>query len=223
MTIMDHTKIFMKHLRTLFFITLAILALQVASALDIKLDDQSQPVDTIYAPDVIYSPMPKSYEIAGIDVKGVPEADKYLVVGFSGLNIGDRVEIPGQDITDAVKRFWRQGLYSKVEINVDKIAGDKAWLMIELQRQPRMSALDFVGAKGGEKKDLNERLGMVPGQQLTPNIIAQAKHIIEDYYAKKGFKNAEVKMIQKPDLSKENQVYLIADINRNNKVKVHKI
>ena len=86
-----------------------------------------------------------------------------------------------------------------------------------------MSALDFVGAKGGEKKDLNERLGMVPGQQLTPNIIAQAKHIIEDYYAKKGFKNAEVKMIQKPDLSKENQVYLIADINRNNKVKVHKI
>ena len=223
MTITDHTKIFMKHLRTLFFITLAILALQVASALDIKLDDQSQPVDTIYAPDVIYSPMPKSYEIAGIDVKGVPEADKYLVVGFSGLNIGDRVEIPGQDITDAVKRFWRQGLYSKVEINVDKVAGDKAWLMIELERQPRMSALDFVGAKGGEKKDLNERLGMVPGQQLTPNIIAQAKHIIEDYYAKKGFKNAEVKMIQKPDLSKENQVYLIADINRNNKVKVHKI
>lgn len=212
----------MKHIRKII-LTLAVLPTVTASALDIKLNDTGAPVDTVYNPDVIYSPIPKSYEIAGIDVTGIPDSDDYLVIGFSGLSIGDRIDIPGQAITDAVKRFWRQGLYSKVEINVTKTAGDKAWLEIALQRQPRMSEMRFEGVKGNEKKEITERLGMVSGQQLTPNIIAQAKHIIEDYYSKKGFKNAEIKIVQQPDLSKENQVILNVLVNRNNRVKVHKI
>lgn len=212
----------MKHIRKII-LTLALLPVFTASALDIKLTDPTTPVDTIYHPDVIYSPIPKSYEIAGIDVTGIPESDNYLIIGFSGLSIGDRIDVPGEAITDAVKRFWRQGLYSKVEINVVKTAGDKIWLEIALQRQPRMSEMTFEGVKSGEKKDISERLGMVSGQQLTPNIIARTKQIIEDYYSKKGFNNAEVKIVQQPDLSKEGQVILNVRVNRNNKVKVHKI
>ncbi len=64
--------------------------------------------------------------------------------------------------------------HRKTDIVADKIAGDKIWLKIILQRQPRMSEIRFEGVKGGEKKDLNERLQMVPGQQITPNIIARA-------------------------------------------------
>ena len=156
-------------------------------------------------------------------MSGVPHTDDYIVIGYSGLSIGDRVDIPGSAITDAVRRFWRQGLYSKVQINVDKIAGDKVWLEIALQQQPRMSEMRFEGVKSGEKKDINERLGMVSGQQLTPNIIAQAKKIIENYYAKKGFKDASVKITQQPDLSKENYAILDVKVDRNNRVKVHQI
>lgn len=191
-----------------------------ASALDIK---PATNADTIFNPDVIYSPIPKSYEIADISVTGVPTADDYLIIGYSGLSVGDRVEIPGDEISAAVKRFWRQGLYSKVQINVLKTVGDKVWLEIALQQQPRMSEMTFSGVKSSEKKDIEQRLGMVEGQQLTPNIIAQAKKIIEEYYSKKGFKNASVTITQQPDLSKENQVILNVDVNRNNKVKVHKI
>lgn len=191
-----------------------------ASALDIK---PATNADTIFNPDVIYSHIPKSYEIADISVTGVPSADDYLIIGYSGLSVGDRVEIPGDEISAAVKRFWRQGLYSKVQINVLKTVGDKVWLEIALQQQPRMSEMTFSGVKSSEKKDIEQRLGMVEGQQLTPNIIAQAKKIIEEYYSKKGFKNASVTITQQPDLSKENQVILNVDVNRNNKVKVHKI
>ncbi len=180
-------------------------------------------VDTIYNPDIIYSPIPKSYEIAGIKVEGVTHVDDYVIIGYSGLSIGDRVNIPGDALTSAVKRFWRQGLYSKVNISVEKIAGDKAWLVISLRQQPRMSEMRFSGVKGGEKKDIEERLSMVSGQQITPNIIDRAKKIIKDYYSNKGFKNAQVNISQVPDISKENQVILDVDIDRNNKVKVHKI
>ena len=122
-----------------------------------------------------------------------------------------------------MKRFWRNRLYSKVQIKVDKIAGDKAWLTIDLKQQPRMSELRFTGVKGGEKKDIEKDLGMVEGQQITPNIVAQMKQLIERYYSKKGFKNAKVEIREIPDLSKENHVMLQVDVDRSNKIKVHKI
>lgn len=210
----------MKHLK-LTLLSILFLGMTVAArALDIT---PAAPVDTIYNPDIIYSPIPKTYEIADIRVSGIPSSDEYLIIGYSGLSVGDRVQIPGDEITAATKRFWRQGLYSKVQINADKIAGDKIWLEIALEQQPRMSQMTFTGVKSGEKKDIEQRLGMVEGQQLTPNILAQAKKIIEDYYAKKGFKNADVKITQQPDLSKENQVNLNVAVDKNNKVKVHKI
>ncbi|MDE6866135.1 MAG: outer membrane protein assembly factor BamA, partial [Muribaculaceae bacterium] len=213
----------MKHLLTFSLLTASLITPLGSKALDIKLEPKAEAVDTIYNPDIIYSPIPRTYEIGGIKVKGIPEQEHYLIIGYSGLSEGDRVEIPGEEITQSVKRFWRQGLYSKVEINVEKIAGDKVYLEIDLQRQPRMSEIRFEGIKSGEKKDLEQRLGMVPGQQLTPNIIARAKTITEDFFEKKGFKNAAVSITEIPDLSKENQVILNVAVNKNSKVKVHKI
>ena len=211
----------MKHFLKLILLCLAVTAAPKALALDIT--PVAEVTDTIYNPDIIYTPIPRSYEIAGIKVKGIPDEEQYLIIGYSGLSEGDRVEIPGEEITQAVKRFWKQGLYSKVQINVEKMAGDKVWLEIDLQRQPRMAELHFEGLKSGEKKDLQQRLGMVPGQQLTPNIIARAKQVTEEFFEKKGFKNVLVTIRETPDISKENQVILTIGVNKNNKVKVHKI
>ena len=184
---------------------------------------ESIALDTIFNPDIIYSPIPKVYEIAGIRVEGINHDDDYIIIANSGLSIGERVEVPGDFLTAATKRLWRQGLYSSVKISADKIYGDKIWLVISLKQQPRLSEIRFEGVKGGEKKDINERLQMVTGQQITPNIISRATQIIKDYYAAKGFKNASVTIRQVPDISKENQVFLDVDVNRSNKVKVHKI
>lgn len=208
----------MKHLLKYLFTLLMLLPLP-AMALDILPARQ----DTIYNPNVIYTTMPKTYEIAGIRVSGLPNADDYSIISSCGLQTGDRVEVPGDAITRAVKRFYRQGIYSRVQIKAEKIVGDKVWLEICLQQLPRMSEMTFTGAKSGEVKDIKERLGMVAGQQLTPNIVARAKQIVEDYYSAKGFKNAKVNVTQHNDLSKEDQVILQFDVQRSNKVKVHKI
>lgn len=136
----------MKHIWKII-LTLALFPAVHAYALDIKLNEPGAPVDTIYHPDIIYSPLPKQYEIAGIKVAGIPESDEYLIIGFSGLSIGDKVDVPGPAITDAVKRFWKQGLYSKVEINVEKIAGDKMWLEIDATPAAYVGD-DFRGHQG---------------------------------------------------------------------------
>ena len=200
-----------------------ILALMAICPIKSNAFELAVPTDTIYNPNVIYSPIPKVYEIAGIKVSGVDHVDDYVIIGYSGLAVGEKIEIPGDAITNAVKRFYRQGLYSKVQIKLEKVVGDKAWLEIVLRQQPRLSEMKYIGVKSNEKKDLEERLGMIPGQQITPNIIARAEQIIRNYYAAKGFKNAYVKIEQHNDLSKENQVILDVNVNKNNKVKVNKI
>ncbi len=210
-------------MKNLLKIALFPIMLLAMAAVPADMAAQALTGDTIYNPDVIYSPIPKSYEIAGINVEGIDHVDDYVIIAHSGLSVGERVNVPGDILSNATKRLWKQGLYSSVSITADKTFGDKIWLTIHLKPQPRLSELRLSGIKNSEKKDINERLSMVPGQQITPNIIARAKQIIKDYYSGKGYKNANVDIKQIPDLSKDNEVILDAAIDKHNKVKVHKI
>ena len=179
--------------------------------------------DTIYNPNILFNGVPHKYEIAGIKVTGVDYYEDFIVIGYSGLNVGDRIDIPGPEITDAAKRFYRQGLFSKIQIKVEKTCGDKAWLEFALRPQPRISEVNYFGIKGGEKKDLMDRLQLSAGNQITPNIVNRAEAIIRKFYSEKGFGNATVKINQRDDLTHENEVIVDIIINKNNKVKVHKI
>ena len=179
--------------------------------------------DTIYNPNIIFSSMPKTYEIAGLRVTGLQYYEDYIVIGYSGLAVGDRIEIPGNEITNAAKRFWRQGLFSKIQIKVEKICGDKAWLVFDLRQQPRISKIEYVGVKKGEKEDLETRLNLMPGNQITQNIVNRAEDIVAAYFKQKGFSNVDVRVRQTPDLSKENEMIVTIEIDKNEKIKVHKI
>ncbi|MBR4962463.1 MAG: outer membrane protein assembly factor BamA, partial [Muribaculaceae bacterium] len=178
--------------------------------------------DTINSPEVSYS-YPRKYEIAGITVTGAESYDDYVVIGYSGLTVGEIITIPGDEITSAIKRFWKQGLFSDVSITLTKTVGNKAWLNISLTEQPRVTEVRFQGMKKSEKEELVGKIGISKGSQVNQNIIDRAKKIIKKYYDEKGYKNAEVRIIQHPDLSKKN--YMIVDIyiDKKTKVKVHKV
>ena len=185
--------------------------------------DNAAPADTIYNPPVIFSSMPRTYEIADIKVTGAPNYDDFLILGYLGLKVGDRVEIPGQDITNAVKRVMRQQLFSQARIKVLKTAGDKAWLELELRPQPRISQVNYNGMKKGEKDDLQQRLQLMKGNQITPNIVNRIKLIAKKYFEDKGFGNADVNVVLREDLSNPNEMFVDINVDKHNKVKVHKI
>ena len=179
--------------------------------------------DTIFNPKIVFTSSPSTYELAGITVKGVDNYDNNIILGYSGLTIGQRIEIPGDDLKTVAKRFWRQGLFSKVQIVVDKIYKDKAWLTFNLRQQPRVSTVNYQGMKGGEKKEIQERLGLVQGSQMTPNIANRIKQLVEKYYADKGFEKAECNVMQREDLSNKNEVIVDIVVDKHDKIKVHKI
>ena len=179
--------------------------------------------DTIYSPRVLYSAMPRTYEIAGISVEGAPNYDDYLILGYAGLKVGDRLTIPGDDITNAVKRLMRQTLFAQARIELEKTVGDKAWLKIVLRTQPRIADVKYSGAKKGEIKDLQERLQLVKGNQITQNIVNRIEDIVEKYYKDKGFGNATCNVRLREDLSNKNEMIVDIVIDKHAKVKVHKI
>lgn len=179
--------------------------------------------DTVYNPKIVFSVNPQKYEIAGISVEGVDNYEDYIIIGYSGLSVGQRIEIPGDDLKAAAKRFWRQGLFNKVQIKVSKIYKDKAWLVFNLRQQPRISKINYVGVKSGERKDLQEKLGLQPGNQITPNIVSRIEQIVCQHFAAKGFEKATCHVTQSEDLSKQNEVIVDIVVDKHEKIKVHKI
>ncbi len=174
-------------------------------------------------PVILYTGKPKKYEIADIQVEGVPNYEDYVLIGLSGLSVGQTISIPGDDITQAIKRYWRHGLFSDVKITAEKIVEDKIYLKISLTQRPRISDIHYYGVKKSERTDLEAQLGLVKGGQVTPNLINRAKTIIERYFDDKGFKNAEVMILQKDDPEKENQIFLEVNIDKKAKIKVRQI
>lgn len=181
------------------------------------------PADTVYQPQISYSGVPRTYEIAGIEVTGADNYDPNNIIGYTGLRVGQKIELPGNDATAAVKRLMRQQLFAQAQLKVDKIAGDKVWLEIAIRTQPRISQVNYIGMKKGEREDLQERLQLVKGNPITPNIVNRATDIVKKYFAEKGFGNAKVTISQRPDLSEENHVIVDIIADKRDKVKVHKI
>ncbi len=199
---------------------LLLITLICFSSLENKAQNQ---VDTIYNPPVIFSAMPKRYEIAGIKVTGNKNYEEFIVIGYSGLKIGDIVEVPGTDLSLAAKRLMRQGLFAQAQIKIEKIAGDKVWIELALRTQPRISEINYIGVKKGEKEDLQERLQLMKGNQINQNVVNRATKIVEKYFNDKGFGNADVRIDLREDLSKENEMIVDIKIDKHDKVKVHKI
>ena len=170
-----------------------------------------------------FTGLPRTYEIADIKVTGAPNYDDVVILGYSGLKPGQRIEIPGQDITTAVKRLMRQGLFAQARVKVLKTFGDRAWLELELRTNPRISEINYIGMKKSERDDIQERLQLMKGNQITRNVMDRAKVIIEKYYSSKGFGNAEVDINLKDDPANKNEVIVNISVNKHDKVKVHKI
>ncbi len=181
------------------------------------------PADTIFNPPVLYTAMPRIYTIADIEVEGADNYDDYIILGYAGLHPGDRVGIPGDDITNAVKRLMRQTLFAQARFELTKTLGDSAWLKLVLRTQPRITKVNFYGAKKGEIKDLKERLNLTEGNQITQNVVNRARMIVERYYKDKGFGNATVRIDLVEDLSTPNGAIVNIVVDKHAKVKVHKI
>lgn len=179
--------------------------------------------ETIVKPTILYTNTAHKYTIGGINLYGAENLEPAIVIGLSGLSVGDVISVPGDEITSAIKRFWKHGLFEDISITADSIVGNNIYLGIALKQRPRVSQLNFNGIKKSEREDLELKIGIIKGNQITPDISDRAKKIIKDYYADKGYKNAEVKVAQRPDVTADGKVIVDVSVDKKEKIKINRI
>ena len=179
--------------------------------------------DVIVNPDISYAGTPRQCEIGGLAVKGVEGYEDYVLLGLSGLSVGQTISVPGTEITEAIRRYWRNGLFSKVAITADSIVGSKVYLCVHLATRPRVSAINYTGLKKSEREDMDSKLGIMRGAQITPNMIDRAKILAKKYFDDKGYNNAEINIIQRDDVTSKNEVILDIIVDKKAKMKVRQI
>ena len=207
----------MKHIKNTAILIAALFAAATFCRASVSRDS------VIVKPDIIYSMQQNNYILGGFIVDGVANYDEELLRNISELREGQTLTIPGADITNVLQRYWKQTIFSDVSISADSIVGNKIYLHIKLTARPKISTINYHGVKKSQREDLEQRLGLKAGSQISPDIVDRAKIIIKRYFEEKGYQNAKVEMLQQDDVSAANQVIVDINIDRNEKIKVKHI
>ena len=163
---------------------------------------------------------PIEYTIAEINVTGANVLDKNALISLSGLAVGQRIKIPSDDITNALKKLWKQGILGDVQINITNIEGNQVFLEIALTERARLSRFFFRDAPKGQIETLSDKVNLVRGQVVTDVMIKNAKRSLKKHYSDKGFRNTEIKIVPQKDSVMSNSVMLNIYIDKKEKVKI---
>ncbi len=166
---------------------------------------------------------PKEYVIGGLEVSGIQYLGKDQILSLTGLSVGDKITIPGEDISAIIKRIYMQRYFSDVSVHIDSVLRDTAYIRFDLLERPRVSRWEFEGIKSGEKSDLNEKLKLRRGSELSEYLIGSTSEIIRKFYVEKGFLQTEVNVVQEQDTLIRNAVKVTFKVDRKSKVKIKKI
>ncbi|MBO6035075.1 MAG: hypothetical protein J6P34_04390, partial [Paludibacteraceae bacterium] len=82
-----------------------------------KADPAESVITAEQLPDFNYD-NPRTYEIEEITVSGKNNYEDFVLIGYSGLKKGERIMIPGDDLTNVIRRFWKQGLFANIKVEV---------------------------------------------------------------------------------------------------------
>ncbi|MBR4586563.1 MAG: outer membrane protein assembly factor BamA [Bacteroidales bacterium] len=168
---------------------------------------------------------PQKYTIAGIEVEGNTYFADQQIISQTGLRPGMQVTVPGDDISNVVRRLWLQRFFEDVSVEIDSLnaARDSAWFRIKILERPRMSRWSFTGVKSGERKDLEERLTLRRGGEFSDYVESTSVDIIKRYYAEKGFLQCAVKTEVQRDSIVKNAIRVNFAVDKGPKVRIRDI
>lgn len=166
---------------------------------------------------------PKEFEIGGIKVSGVQFIDHSIILMIANLNVGDKITVPGEEISNAVQNLWKQDLFGDVQINISNVTGKFIFLDIILEEKPRLSKFSLNGIRKSESTDLREKLKIQQNDVVTENLLKTSLRIINNHFISKGFLNSKVTYKKTVDTTKTNSVILDFYVAKGEKVRIKEI
>lgn len=166
---------------------------------------------------------PREYTIGGIEVTGINVLDKNAMISISGLKVGDKIKIPGDAISGAIRKIWKYGLVGDISIEISRIEGDNVFLVIDMAERARLASYYFTGVTKGQESSLKEDIDLIRGRIVTDAMIRNTESAVKKFFVKKGFLNTEVKVYQERDTTQRGDIKLKIAVNTKSKVKINRI
>ena len=168
---------------------------------------------------------PHKYTVGNVVVEGNTYFSDNQIVQLSGLFKGQTVTVPGDDISNALNRLWAQRYFRDVAVTADSVSavGDSIYLKIAIKERPRVSRWSYSGIKGGERKDLIERLNLRRGGEFSDYVSKTSCDIISRYFKEKGFSNVKVTPEVQKDTIVRNAIRVNFKIEKGKKTKIKDI
>lgn len=163
---------------------------------------------------------PEEYEIGPIRIEGADNYDHQAIKLIAGLRQGQSIKIPGEQISNAIKNLWNEGIFSNVEIYADKEVAGIIYLVIAVTPRPKLSRFKFKGVNKREADKIREEISLFSGKTITENLVFTTQSKIKGYFREKGFYSAGVEVKRVPDSLMNNSEIFLININKGKKVKI---
>ncbi|WP_317899188.1 outer membrane protein assembly factor BamA [Aurantibacillus circumpalustris] len=167
----------------------------------------------------------KKYRLAPIKIEGANFTDKSVIALLSGLTEGEEISIPGDKITDAIKKLWKQGLFEDIQILQDKIEDGKIFLTMKVVERPRLTKFNFKGnVKKSDADELRTKIRLLKERVVTDYLIGTIKNTVRDHYLAKGYYFNKVDITQINDTgTKTPHTILTIKVTKGRKVRIGKV
>src|SRR5690554_412579 len=165
----------------------------------------------------------KKYVLAHVRVSGKINFQEQTVVAFSGLEKGEKIQVPGEEIAYAIKKLWGLNLFNDINIYVDETRGDSIYLNLHLNELPKLSDVRIDGLKKSKSEAIIKEASLTKGKVVNGNLITTTKNYIENKFRKEGYYRTKTIISTIPDDSVENEVKMLINVDRGTKTRISSI
>lgn len=168
-------------------------------------------------------------KLGKVNIEGNNLTSETMIRYTAGLTENEDIA-PG-DFSRAVKRLWRLGLFSDIQIRIDNEHEEGIDVTIVVEENYILGEIKYEGNKKIKDKKFDEELGLRSGMRIRPNTIMSTIKNMKALYAEDGYllidikgEIRELKELSESSGTKKKQTRdIVFTIKENKKVKLRNI
>ena len=165
----------------------------------------------------------KTYKLDSISVSGIKTFNEQTVISYSGLNVGEKIKVPGEKISAMINKLWALELFSDINIFVTKVNNNNISLELEIVELPTLTNVKINGLKKSKIDVIIKDTDLVEGKKLSESFLTNTKNYIINKYQKEGFLDTKVSLNTIKDTVGTNSYKMVVNVDRGPRIKIRDV
>ena len=165
----------------------------------------------------------KTYELDSITVSGIKTFNEQTVISYSGLRKGQKIKVPGEEVSSVINKLWALELFSNINVFVTNVENNKISLDIEIEELPTLTDVKINGLKKGNTETIIKDTELTKGKKLSESFLTNTKNYIINKYKKEGFLDTKVNLNTIKDTIGANSYKMVVNIDKGQRIKIKEI